>query len=229
MFFFNFRKVNDHRLVELDDWFRKPRFLPHINSEFVLVAAWFVCPVLLPFIYSNIFYPILVDRYTICAAPAFYLLVSIVILRIRHFVPIYMSLIALMIVILPGLQDYYATDTKEQWQEVAVYIQENAGAKDVIVFAPDEEGFQHKNFDWYYQGDLPYCSINSKIKDDQAIADALSYCTLGRERFWIIIWGPSKVVNRFKSFFLNPNQTTMHLINEPEFVKVSVYLFELKK
>jgi hypothetical protein len=134
-----------------------------------------------------------------------------------------------MIVIIPGLQDYYAADINEQWQEAAAYVEENSQANDVIIFAPDAEGYQNKSFDWYYTGSLPDCGIGSNVKDDQAVAEFISNCTLGHERFWVIMRGPSEVVNRFESFFLSHDQTAMLLIKEKRFVSVSVYLFELIK
>jgi mannosyltransferase len=228
-FLFNFRRMGGQWFAELSTWFRNTRFLPYVSSELTLVTAWLLCPVIIPFIYSNIFSPILVDRYTICAAPAFYLLIANVISRISRVVPIYISLVALMIVVIPGLQDYYASDINEQWQEAAAYVQENSQANDVIIFAPDAEGYQTKSFDWYYTGTLPSCSIGPNIEDDQAIADILSSCTVGRERFWVIMRGPSEVVNRFESFFLSPDQTAMLLMKERRLVSVSVYLFVLIK
>jgi hypothetical protein len=187
-----------------------------------------VVPIVLPFIYSNLFSPIFVDRYTICAAPAFYLLAANLVSRISRVVPIYISLGALMIVVVPGLQDYYVTDVNEQWREVAAYVQENGRSNDVIVFAPDDNGYQTRSFDWYYRGVLPSCGISSNIKDDQVIADMLSDCMLGHERFWVIMRGPSEVVNRFAPIFLSPKADT-HFIEEHYFVEISVYLFELTK
>ena len=230
-FYFNFRNVKNNWLAQLNSWFRNIRFpFPAlVSSEFVLAVLWFVCPVILPFIYSNIFSPILVDRYTICAAPAFYILIAIAISRISRVVPVYIALGALMIVILPGLQDYYAADINEQWRKVAAFVYEDSAPNDAIVLAPDDEGYQSKSFDWYYQGVLPRCGISLNIKSDQAIANSLSSCTLGHERFWLIMRGSSKVVNQNKSFFLSPDQTAMHLIKEKQFVMISVYLFELTK
>ena len=224
-FFHNFRKSENRWFVGLNNWFRNV----HISSELVLVIIWFVIPVLLPFIYSNLFSPIFVDRYTICAAPAFYLLIAVVISRISRVVPIYLSLGALLIVILPGLQDYYVADVNEQWQEVAAYVQENSQVNDVIVFTPDDKGYQNKSFDWYYQGTLPSCGISSDVKDDQAIAGILSDCTLGHDRFWLIMRGSAEAIDRFTSFFLSSDRAGMHLIKEQQFVKVSIYLFELPK
>jgi uncharacterized membrane protein len=229
-FIYNFRRIIGHHwFIELNSWFQDMRLPPHVSSEFVLVVIWFVVPIVLPFIYSNLFSPIFVDRYTICAAPAFYLLAANLVSRISRVVPIYISLGALMIVVVPGLQDYYVTDVNEQWREVAAYVQENGRSNDVIVFAPDDNGYQTRSFDWYYRGVLPSCGISSNIKDDQVIADMLSDCMLGHERFWVIMRGPSEVVNRLKSFFLGPDQAAEYLIKEKRFVMISVYLFELTK
>jgi hypothetical protein len=113
---------------------------------------------------------------------------------------------------------------------VAAYVERESQPNDVIVFTPDDGGYENKSFDWYYQGSLPSCGISSNVKDDQIISDILSNCTLGHDRFWVIMRGPSQVVNRFASFFLNLDQAaSVHLIKEQQFVKVSVYLFELSK
>jgi len=226
---FNIRRAGGHRFAEVKTWFQNVRFPPRVSSEWMLVAVWLFCPVILPFIYSMIFSPVFVDRYTICAAPAFYLLVAALISRIRRVVPIYISLVALMIVIVPGLQDYYVADINEQWQEAAVYVQENSQANDVIIFAPDAEGYQDKSFDWYYTGTLPSCGISSSVKDDRAIAEVLSSCTTGHDRVWVIMRGPPDIMDRFASYFRDPGRTSMRLMAEKHFVKLSVYLFNLSK
>jgi len=166
-----------------------------------------------------------VGRYTICAAPAFYLLVATAISRIDNIVPIYLSLFALMIVIVPGLQDYYGSDVNEQWRETAAYVQENIQPDDVVIFAPNEENIQQDSFNWYYQGEVSECSIRSQIKGDLAIEEALSNCISGHERFWVIVRGTPEVVERMKSFFLNPGNIEFYLIEEQEFIQIMVYLF----
>jgi len=230
VFVFNIRRAGNRWFEELNISLRNTQFPPRMSSELMLVVVWLLCPVMLSFIYSRIFSPVLVDRYTICAAPAFYLLAAILISRISRVVPVSISLVALMIVIVPGLQDYYVSDINEQWREAAAYVQENSRANDVIIFAPDAEGYQNKSFDWYYTGSpLPSCGISSHVEDDQALAEILSNCTAGHDRFWVIMRGPSDVVDRFTTYFLNPGQTNIHLIAEEHFVKLSVYLFEGSK
>lgn len=229
IFSFNIRRIRNRSFAELRNWVRNTQFLPPISSELILVAIWLIFPVMLPFIYSRLFSPIFADRYMICAAPAFYLLIAIAILRVSRVIPISLSLGALMIVIIPGLQDYYVSDINEQWREVGAYVQENGYPNDVIVIAPDANGYQTKSFDWYYQGALPSCGISSIIDKEQEIARILADCTMTHDRFWVVMRGPPEVVSRFKSFILNPNLTTIQLINERHFVEISVYLFDLSR
>ena len=134
-----------------------------------------------------------------------------------------------MIVIMPGLQDYYVADINEQWREVAAYVQENSQSNDVIVFTPNDSGYQNRSFAWYYQGALPSCGISSNVKDEQAVGEILSNCILAHDRIWVIMRGPSDVINRFSSYFLDSGKAGMRLVYEQQFVKVSIYLFESSK
>jgi hypothetical protein len=55
-------------------------------------------------------------------------------------------------------------------------------------------------------------------------------CVSGHDRFWLISHTFDPVVNeRIKLFFLNPNQTTIHMMVEQQFVGLSVYVIELTK
>lgn len=224
---FNSKKARDHWSIVIKDLFRNLLITTKIDSDYMLVVLWFLCPTLLLFIFSKIFTPLFIDRYTIGAVPAFFLLVAAAISRIRNRAPIYLSLLTLLIVVIPGLQDYYVSDVKEQWREAAAYVQENYRPDDIIVYAPDEKGIQQQNFEWYFHGNLPACGINSKTENDQALRAVLSDCTSGHERFWLVIRGAPEVANRMRSFFLDPGNSAFHLIKKQELIEVSVYLFIL--
>ncbi len=229
-FLINRSKLKNKKNSFLSKWFQRTRKNIHISNEFVLVILWFVCPILIPFIYSRIFSPIFVDRYTIFAAPAFYLLIAMAISSIRRIVPIALSLASMMIVILPGLCDFYATDVNDQWREVAAYIQKNALANDVVVIAPNQKNIEYINFDWYYSGDLPTCGISGLIDEYNPFVMALSNCTSGHDRFWVVMYSTpnDQIYNRYTSFFskLIPNE--IEPINQWEFVGINVFLFELE-
>jgi len=224
-----FSKKKAAWLSNLSGMFLQKRFLWLKRNELSLVTLWFVCPLILPFLYSTLFSPVFQDRYTICAAPAFYLLIAVFISRIRRLVPVTLTLCALLIVILPGLQDFYTATVNEQWRETAAYVHANVLGNDVAIYAPDEEGTQHKGFDWYYPGYLSGCGLSSKIKSESLMAETVSNCVLGHDRLWVIMRGTPEVVSRMKTFFLDPKRTTLQMSKEQHFVGITIYLFEIKK
>jgi hypothetical protein len=202
------------------------------KNKLLLIGCWLVFPILLPFIVSILIAPIYADRYTISAAPALYLLVAVAILRIRKLVPWVVSLGALTILIVPGLSYYYSTAINEQWREAARYVEENSRPDEVIVFAPNMSmAIQQRTFDWYYQGNLSGCGLDSRLGDSQAISEALSHCLSSHDRFWVILpdYPTESSDEPYRSFFLSPEQTEVHKLKEEKFVVLAVYLFELQK
>jgi mannosyltransferase len=151
--------------------------MSNVTKELILVSCWLLCPILSPFILSWVVAPIYNYRYMISAAPALYLLIALGMLNIRKVMPLMISLGALLIMIAPGLLHYYVADVKEQWKEVARYVEENSKPNDVIVFTNDSGlgtsigiGIKHESFYWYYKGNLQSCSLNiSSIEPDAII------------------------------------------------------------
>jgi mannosyltransferase len=208
------------------------REIPELTSNLLLVCCWLVCPIFLPFLISMVIGPIYQNRYMISAAPALYLLLAFGIFNIRKLIPLFFSLGALVVIVVPGLHNYYVTNINEQWREAAQYVMKNAKSDEILVFYAPKTGvgIQQITFDWYYQGNLHGCDISSKLNDSIAISNALTQCIDGHERFWLITPSyHSEPYTHIRSFFLNSDQTTMHIIKEKEFVWTSVYLFELTK
>ncbi len=227
---FAVRKRKERWVASVKNLLPSIQALSSKKNEIFLLGCWLICPIAIPFILSEVLRPMYVDRYTISAAPAFYLVLALGITTIRRVVPEFLFMIAIVIMIVPGLQHYYVTDVKEQWREVARYVEENGRQGDVVVFAPSEEGVQQKAFDWYYRFSLPRCGLEPQFcKDTAAIADALARCTTGRERFWLIMRGSPRNVERFRAFFLNGVHADMTLIREEHFPDIPVYLFKLTK
>lgn len=106
-----------------------------------LLAAWLLVPIVVPFIVSHLYRPMLLDRYTIAASPAFYLLVargveglrSIKYPRVLPFARILLA-VAVAAVSIAATHDYYAAATKEPWRQVAGYVEEHAKPGDLILF-----------------------------------------------------------------------------------------------
>jgi len=202
------------------------------KDKLLLVFCWLGCPIVLPYILSILFFPIYKDYYTISAAPAFYLLLALTLLNIQKLIPLAFSLSLIILMITPSLSYYYDTPIHEQWREVAIYVDENSKQDETILIASNMGiGIQQKSFDWYYRGQSPSCGLSSELKDNNAITEALFQCISDKKRFWVIIPDYEVVFSddRYRSYFLNSNQKTMTLLDEQQFVGLSVYYFEMMK
>lgn len=228
---YSLRKGKSNLLIETRRWLTSLQDVPDANNKFLLLGCWLLLPILLPFIASLVIAPMYDEHFMISAAPAFYLLLAFGILSIRKIIPLIISLGTLTILIVPGLAHYYETAIHEQWRETAAYVEDNSGLNEVIVFAPNMGpiGIQERSFNWYYRGSLPSCGLDAELTDTSVISKALMQCLSGNNRFWVVIPNYSNVASddRYKSFFLNTSQSTMHKITEKEFIGLSVYLFEL--
>lgn len=223
-FFFTYKKLEISQIKDLIS----QNSLFNINNELFLVLSWFAFPLLIPFAFSLIITPLFVDRYTICAAPAFYILMAFVISRIGQKIPEFISIIALLIIIVPGLQDYYTAHTNEEWREAALFVRENSTKNDIVLFTPDTDGFQHKSFYWYFGNNLPYCGIDEITEDDLELLRFITDCTSGYERFWVVIRGTPTAVSRYDSYFSSKFHDQMILFDRQDFIGIKVLLFEIK-
>jgi hypothetical protein len=100
------------------------------------------------------------SKYLIFSAPAYYLLLSggLVKLKSRK---ISASLLTLFILLnLVSLRLYYLKDfVKENWRGATNYVEENSRKGDLVLFDPNYLGFA---FDYYYSGNLARAGIPAK-------------------------------------------------------------------
>jgi mannosyltransferase len=219
----------------LDAFFTNLKRMPtQTNADnFILLACWLLCPIIIIFVLSLIVAPVYLDRYMIGSAPALYLLLAFVLFSIRNVIPLVVSLGTLMIALIPGTRYYYITDFNEQWRQAAAYVAENSRPNDSLVFVPNWGAqVQQKSFDWYYHGvPLPGCGIGNKDSfiDPSEYSTAIMQCTAGTDRFWIIRSDRSDELTQFGEYLLTPSQSGLTLIKEEEFVGITVDLFERTK
>ena len=160
----------------------------HSGSELLLLMLWLFFPILIPFLASYVITPIYLPRYTIVAAPAFYLLVA----RGTSLFgkkALYCILIATIILSSVGLYQYYKVDIKEQWKEAAELVESRSGKDDIIVFC---ESYVQRPFDYYYRGELPEFGV-AKNTDDENIASSIKDAVGGKERLWLVISNVSEL------------------------------------
>jgi len=116
----------------IKSYFRKIRLL-NIN-EILLLLVWLLTPIILPFTISLFSTPIYTTKYTIVASPAFYLLIAKGINNISHKYLKSIIISVIIIISLVYIREYYINIDKEQWRDVASYIDDNAKNGDLLLF-----------------------------------------------------------------------------------------------
>lgn len=220
--------------VGKERWLASVRHLPGTvrdlssrANEPLLVICWLLCPIVLPWVLSKVLAPMYTVRYTISASPAFYLLLSLGMARLNKVIPEPILLGLLVILIAPGLQEYYVNDVKEQWREAAAYVEENAREDDIVmVFSP---AWGRDTFDWYYEGPLRECEIDEQRQGYAAITDALPGCIPGSGRFWLILRERRVFDEDFTELLSSRDYERMRLITEKKFTLVFVHLFAVDR
>lgn len=161
------------------------------NSSLLMTVFWLVFPILLPFVYSIVLSPVYLHRYVIGAMPAMFLLMAVVLLTIRHIIPVVVTAGALLVVIIPGLVNFYRMDVKEQWGDSAAFVEINEQEGDVIAFAlADRTPRLQKNvediFDRYYDGELPRCYFALPNLEDAAAMADFNDCIADYDRIFVV-------------------------------------------
>ena len=108
------------------------------TGRFFFVAVWLLTPIIVPFLISRSLTPIYLNRYTIVAAVAFYLLVGKGICNIQQKFVKTIAIVLVVVFSLVSLPAYYSRAKKNQWREAAHYIDANARSEDLLVVNPGE-------------------------------------------------------------------------------------------
>jgi mannosyltransferase len=115
-----------------------------------LLLAWLLVPIVVPFVVSHLYRPMLLDRYTIAASPAFYLLIAggLEALRgIKHSRALAATFtIAVAVVSLVATFGYFAATSNTPWREIAGYVEGHARPGDLVLF---NEGSGKLMFGYY--------------------------------------------------------------------------------
>lgn len=197
----------------------------------LLTACWFICPIAIPFLLSKLLGPLYIDRYTITAAPAFYLLLALALMTMRKVIPLTATLGSLVVLITPGLYDYYALDVKQQFREVAQYIQQHEQPGDLIVYAPGESGTIADTVNYYYRGQLPNCDLDVNLQGAQ-IEQTLNRCVTenNSQRLWVMLRGEDSYVGHLRRYFLDQPHQQLRLIQTQDFGEfLTLHEFEVTR
>jgi hypothetical protein len=206
----------------IKSYFRKTRLL-NIN-EIWLLLAWLLTPIILPFTISLFSTPIYTTKYTIVASPAFYLLIARGITNISHK---YLKVIVISIIIVLSLvyiQRYYTKIDKEQWRDVANYVDTNAKNDDLLLF---NASYCQPVFDYYSKKtDLfkkPF-PMGGRNVDEEVIKE-LAPTVKGHKRVWVILAHSGDK----KELITKKLIETYNLSYQREYVGIKMALFERKE
>ncbi len=153
-----------------------------------LLLAWLLVPIVVPFLVSHLYRPMLVDRYTIAASPAFYLLITQGFAGLKGFAlrerryarALLVVLVAALSVV--SIMGYFGAVTKQPWREVAGYVEENGRDGDLVLL---------------YGGTLPfdYYSERPDVDKEAFLASknagmrkTVSSAVAGRDRVWLVVF-----------------------------------------
>ncbi|MGB7291992.1 MAG: glycosyltransferase family 39 protein [Thermodesulfobacteriota bacterium] len=220
-------KGKDKWLASLGDLLPGSENMISKRNELLLLVLWSAIPILLPLTLSKIFGPMYHDRYMISASPAFYIILAFLITRLGRVVPESITLGLLVIVITPGLLEFYVSPVREQWREAAEYVQNKSTIDDVIIFAESGRDQNRGTFNWYYKGDLSECGINGHLKDYVSIDKEFVQCKEDAGRFWLVVREVPYPAPYLTDYFLRNTKRNIKLITERRFTKITVYLFQM--
>ena len=212
--------VNWKKLSESIQSYRWEIGLSNISTIYLL-GVWLLTPVILPFVISLFMTPIYLTRCTILASLPFYVLVAKGISNIKGKY-IKMGVISLLVVLsVNKVAEYYIQINKEQWRDVAHYINTNAKSDDLIVL---HDVFSQYAFHYYYKKDnfmtVPSLYeksigvINSNAPDIETIADA-------HRKVWVIFRSKKDqplIEEEFSKFY--------NVVCKKQFVGPGLYLFK---
>jgi uncharacterized membrane protein len=155
-----------------------------------LLSIWIIIPVFLPLTVSFLFKPIYATRYTIAASLPLYILSAHGILRFGNRYLKTSIIIIIVILSIWNIKTYYTKTDKQQWREVAQYIDNNAKYGETLFFLP---GYTKKIvFDYYSKRtDLQKIPLPSPPLERKSlelfIDDELLYFIDDYKYFWLIV------------------------------------------
>jgi mannosyltransferase len=168
--------------LESYNW--KIRLLNTDKVNFLLL--WLITPIILPFIISLFSQPIYAIRYTIVASSAFFLLIA---RGISNMQGKYVKSVTISIVItlsLISIGEYYNKINKDQWREVANYIDTYVHNEDMLLF---NRSYCIQPFNYYSRSDLIVkkgCPEKGRNVDEENINELLGTVE-HYDRVWVIL------------------------------------------
>ena len=159
---------------------------PSTAAAVLLLVTWLLLPLLLPLVISQFMEPIYLSRCTIGASLAWYMLLAKGIESARSRPSIQAALVGLFFFCSAvNLWQYYNKSRKEQWREVARYVEYNAAPGDLVLFYA---GFCQAPFDYYAKRpDLIKKAVQDFSPEGDATAQVASVLNGTDGQVWLVL------------------------------------------
>ncbi|WP_265108764.1 glycosyltransferase family 39 protein [Halosolutus halophilus] len=150
-----------------------------VNAVYVTLL-WLVVPILVPIGLSYVVTPIFVDRYSIGASLAFFLLIANGVRTVSRPTLRYVVVGMLLVGLVMPLPTYYQADQKEQWREAAADVESTVDGDDVVLVS---RPFTERTFGYYFdRSDVATVRITP-----DASADEIRAAVDGHDDVWIVL------------------------------------------
>jgi hypothetical protein len=154
----------------------KAYFLDTSKFNVNFCFLWMGIPIILALSISLILQPIYLPKYLILVSPAFYLLISQGLAKMKPKIRYILVLILLIDSVLISYS-YYTNFNKEQWREATIYVQAREGPGDLIIITAPwlEQNFRH-----YYNGNNIVIGVQTIDQVDEAL-------TIEHNNVWLVL------------------------------------------
>ncbi|QLK27607.1 glycosyltransferase family 39 protein [Natrinema zhouii] len=188
-----------------------------INAVYVVVL-WFAVPILVPIALSHVVTPIFVDRYSIGASLAFFLLIAKGVRTFSRPSLRYVVVGMLLVGLLLPLPAYYQNDQKEQWREAAADVESNVDGDDVVLVS---RPFTERTISYYLDADVS----TVRIAPD-ASTDEIRGSVEGRDEVWVVLSYSDPSTNRRILRTVQNRSAYRGPVEEKRYNGIAVFRFE---
>ena len=200
----------------------------------LLLVFWLAGPMAISYVISFAVLPVYQERYLSLSAPALYLLLAALSLELRRILPQTLSVGLLAALMAIAAQQYYVRDVKEQWDEMAAYVETRAQPGDALAFSSDTPhiparatGHRH-SFNHYYQGALPQCELDVMAGNAEVFRE-LQACADTSGKVWLLVrYSVHDRVTELGEYIAGQEPDAGGLLEMREFVGyISLYLLDV--
>ncbi|MFC4544128.1 glycosyltransferase family 39 protein [Halosolutus amylolyticus] len=189
-----------------------------VNAVY-LTLLWLVVPILVPIALSHVVTPIFVDRYSIGASLAFFLLIAVGVRTISRSSLRFVVIGVLLVALVAPLPTYYQADQKEQWREAAADVEATADGDDVVLVS---RPFAERPFGYY----VDRSDVTTVRIPPDASTDEIRGAVDGHDDVWIVLSYTDSSTDRRISQAVASHDEYRGPVEERQYNGITVVRFE---